>query len=183
MRLIIVVATSTNGLITDGAEPNPSSWTSQEDQDFYQKIKAKHNLFLMGSGTYKATHKLLREDLLRVVLTRNPAKYANQNITDKIVFETLSPSEFVEKYHKTYNQALILGGSHVYTEFLESGLITDIYITIEPIVFKSGIPFLLDNKRISDYQFSLAESKKLNTTGTILYHYVTKNIQENTALG
>ncbi len=171
MNLIIVVATSKNGYITNGNNPSPATWTSPEDKAFYKKIKSEHKLFVMGRKTFNLKLRKFRDNLFRVILTRHPETFRDHSVKDKVQFENLSPKEFVDKYQKSYESCLILGGSHIYTEFLESGLVDEAYITMEPVVFTNGVSFLQNNSKIEDYFKEPATVTQLNQTGTMLYHY------------
>jgi len=175
MKLIIVVATSRDGFITKGEDPNPSSWTSVEDHNFYKEMKSKHKLLVFGKNTYGAANKAPNPDHTIVVLTRSPEQYADKSVPGILEFISATPQEFVEKYQDNYKTCLILGGSYVYTTFLEAGLIDEMYITVEPQTHKSGIPFIGGGKKIEEIvDLPKPEITKLNDTGTVLKHYVLK---------
>lgn len=174
MKCIIVVATSQDGFITKGNDPHPSTWASEEDQEFFADIKSKHKLFVMGSTTYESNDIKPTSEVLRVILTSNPEKFAVSEIPKQLEFATLSPQEFVKKYEKDYESCLVLGGSFVYTEFLEAGVIDEVYLTIEPVLHGQGVPFLGKGHRLSDFNFAVVEETPLNEKGSVLKHYVLK---------
>lgn len=167
MKCIIVAAISKDGFLTKGDDPNVSSWTSEEDKKFFSDIRAKHKLFVFGKNTYLATRPLPTEGILRVVLTNNPDEYAVEAVPNQLEFYNLTPRQFVEKYENLYNSCLVLGGGRVYEDFLNEGLIDQVFLTIEPVVFGSGVAFNL--QCLSNMK--LLSSKKLNDSGTILNHY------------
>jgi len=83
------------------------------------------------------------------------------------------PQKLVEKHQDNYRSCLILGGSYVYTTFLEAGLIDEMYITVEPKDNITGIPFIGGGRKLGEIvELPKPEITKLNDTGTILKHYV-----------
>ena len=71
---------------------------------------------------------------------------------------------------KNYKKVAILGGPRVYNFFLEQDLLDEMYVTVEPYVFTSGIP-MFSGDAFKKYKFSLKSVKKLNKSGTILLRY------------
>ncbi len=177
MKVILVVATSQDGFITRDDDPNPSSWTSAEDQKLYKEIKSKHKLLVFGKNTHDAQKKSPDPAHLTVILTNQPEKYADQAVPDVLEFAKLTPQEFVNKYQNEFESCLVLGGSYVYTSFLESGLINEIFMTVEPQIHTTGIPFIVGGRKLGEIvELPKPEITKLNDTGTILKHYVFRKI-------
>ncbi len=172
MKCVLVVAVSQDGYITKGHDPNPASWTSPEDQKFFQNIKSQHKLFIMGSKTFDAAKITPTKGTLRVVLTNNPEKYQELAVKDQLEFHSLSPRAFVEKYKNYFDACLVLGGSRVYSDFLEAGLVDEAFITIEPFTHHVGTLFLPNNKSMSSYGFVEVDREHLNSRGTELIHFM-----------
>ena len=170
---------SKDGFITRGNSPNIYDWTSAEDQAFYFKKLQQYPLLFMGSTTYNVVAKQLNQTAkrMRVVFTRRPRHYnAHQNsqtATKNIVFTSQTPLAAVAHYqnlgHKT---AALVGGGKLYSSFLQAGLISEMYVTVEPVIFGSGTPlFTYTNLgQLKDYQ--LMSKTALNANGTVLLHYV-----------
>lgn len=72
---------------------------------------------------------------------------------------------------KGYKKIAILGGAQTYNYFLEQRLITDLYLTIEPVAFGDGVS-IFSSLQDNNVMFQLKESRKLNGQGTILLHYI-----------
>jgi dihydrofolate reductase len=174
MKIIMVAAVSKDGFITNGDNPDVSEWTSDEDKSFFSDIKSKHSLFVMGSKTFDTGLVLPKPETLKIVLTKNPEKYSSQQVLGQLEFIKLSPQEFISNYESTHETCLLLGGGYTYTEFLEANLIDEIYLTIEPIIIEAGTPILNNDKSITDYCRQEHESTTLNSSGTLLQHYVLK---------
>ena len=71
---------------------------------------------------------------------------------------------------KGYQRAAVLGGRSVYDYFLNRDLITDMYITIEPLVFGDGLS-LFTSIQHTMVRFDLVSVEQLNKQGTVLLHY------------
>jgi dihydrofolate reductase len=175
MKIILVVAISQDGFITD-KNGRVTSWTSKEDQKFFSEMLDKHNLLVMGSNTYDKADSKALPGKLKVVLTSQPEKYAVKQVTGQLEFRKLHAEEFVDTYKGAYDACLLLGGSYLYTDFLEKGLVEEMYITIEPVVLGDGVPLLRNNKRLADIVKDMPKptEKLLNEKGTVLQHYILK---------
>lgn len=170
-RVILVAATSLNHKITCGTNGNSFSWTSPEDQKYFTQLVKNSDLVVMGRKTYQinASKMDLTCGPLRLVLTKHPQKYSHLNIPGHLEFISLNPLEISEKYFSQYNQILILGGSQIYSLFLNHNLINEIYLTIEPKIFKFG-KNLFEKININQ-RCRLVSFKKLNASGTLLIKY------------
>ena|SRR5687768_12667653 len=171
MKVIMLAVMSTNGKITDGSDPDIYKWTSPEDQDFFFGKIRDSKLIVIGSKTYDAMKDRLRKDAgrLRIVVTKNPGKYAAEQIDGVLEFRSDTPAKLVESL-STYDEMILAGGSAIYTSFAKEGLIDEIYLTIEPKVFGDGKPlFADDNFKLN---LKLASTEKLNDNGTILLKYI-----------
>ncbi len=61
----------------------------------------------------------------------------------------------------------ICGGSSIYSMFLEAGAVTDVYLTIEPLIFGRGVKLF---EAPSKAELKLQSVNKLNDS-TVLLHY------------
>ena len=68
-----------------------------------------------------------------------------------------------------YKSIAILGGGAVYRFMLEQGLLDEIFVTVEPLIFGRGKEMFLGGTRTT--QVNLLSVKRLNRTGTLLLHY------------
>ena len=69
-----------------------------------------------------------------------------------------------------YKKIAILGGAQTYSYCLENKMLTDLYLTIEPVIFGSGIPLFAGKYKLR--KVKIISTKNLNKTGTILIHAV-----------
>jgi dihydrofolate reductase len=179
MKIILVAVTSINGKLTKG-DPSTDSgqasniytWTSKEDQTFFSNLIHQNNLIVMGAHTYEAVKDQLKlsEERLRVIMTRNPDKYSQNEIKGQLEFTQESPDQIVKRLEqKGYKQMLVVGGGQINTLFLKSRLIDEIYLTLEPKVFGKGTDVVSELGFEADLE--LMSMEKLNAKGTILLKY------------
>lgn len=174
MKVVLVVAISKDGFITKSSDPIPGNWTSDADKQFFAKLQKNFSLQVMGSTTYDVFKPSPDPNILRVVLTTSPDRYKERAIPGQIEFITTTAEEFVHRYEKTFDACLLLGGSQVYSEFIDARLVDELFITIEPVINHAGVPFLTHGRTITDIQLPDPIVTKLNDDGTELHHYIVK---------
>lgn len=173
MDITICAAISIDGKIAD--KNNGVDWISQEDQIHLKKMIKDHDVLVMGRTTFENYKKQIDPSYnkLRIILTKKPDKYTAEIISGKIEFSDISGKLLIAQLQKRdYKKILILGGSTVFSDFLNNDLYDDIYITVEPIFLGSGTPFTIS----FDHQIknTLKKSTILNKKGTLLLHYIKK---------
>lgn len=170
MKVIIVAVVSANGKLTRGNDPDIYRWTSKKDQDFFFSLISKSKLIVMGSGTYQSVKPNIKnkKSRLRIVLTRSPEKYKHEQIPGVLEFSSETPRQLYDRMID-YTEMLLVGGAKVYSSFMKAGLVDEIYLTIEPVVFSSGKPLFNDDDFETDLE--LLSMEQLNTKGTLLLKY------------
>lgn len=167
-KYIILTAVTIDGKIAKNSGHLSTRWTSSEDKNHLHAILDECDLIVVGNNTYKTAYRPLRRRNC-LVFTRSVKTLAQKN--PKCLYFNPSAVDFkkwlVESQHK---KIAILGGTATYNLFLEKKLITDIYLTIEPVIFGSGLG-LFDTKLKNFQRFKLLSIKKLNPRGSILLHY------------
>lgn len=161
-----------NGKITEGEDAKVYKWTSLEDKKHFEKLVEKHNLIVMGSNTYEAAKKVIKPvpGKLRIVLTRDPAKYAEQQIPGQLEFKTIPPQELTKWCEENgYSEMLLAGGGQINRLFFNAGLVNELYLTVEPKIFAEGKGIVDEQVELVDMQ--LLSVEKLNEKGTLLLHY------------
>lgn len=178
MKIILVMASSLDGKITQGLDPNIYTWTSLEDQRLFSSLIEKHRLIIMGSNTYEAVKNRIKlvPDKLRIVLTKNPRKYKQFAIPDVLEFTNESLPQLVERLKKSgYAKLLLVGGAIINTQFFKNLLVDELHLTIEPVIFGWG-KTLVEPVSLS-VPLRLIQVKKLNQRGTLFLKY--KVIKKN----
>ena len=147
-----------------------SNWTSEEDTRHLHEMEDKADVLLLARTSYEIAKKRLAKRKC-IVLTskvngleeKGNALYVNPEKTDlgKIVRE------------KGYKKVCVLGGRGAYNYALKKGLLDEIYLTVEPIVFGEGIGMF--SEKTETKRFSLVSVKKLNNKGSLLLRYKKKS--------
>ena len=164
LKISLIAAVSIDGRIA-GYSGHTSDWTSKEDKDILHAMLDKSDCVVVGRKTYE----IAREPLSKrtcIVFTRS----GNKSDTGVVYFDPAKQDFFAFVKGKGYTSIAVLGGTEVYTYFLENNLCTDLYLTIEPVVFGMGLPFFKTEK-FDMKNFHLQSSQLLNSQGSILLHY------------
>ena len=158
---------SVNGMIakTSGV----SDWGSNERVQGVITACQKAKAMILGKTTYDqlAPDNLpLQDQGITVVLTHETSlKPANATV----LFTHETPQEIISRLEKKgYQEVVVIGGSQTVSEFMNAGVIDEIYWDIEPFLFGNGLPVFKDVD--FEYRLKLLEMKKLNNN-TIQLHY------------
>ncbi len=159
-----------NGYIAK--EDGDSEWTSEEDlQGFYHHSKQTGNI-IMGRNTYEAALKygyFPFPDAVNIVVTH---QLLENKWGDKVIIIDQSPGEVLQMLEERgFSEAFLAGGGKLNSSFMKAGLIDEIYLDVEPIVFGKGIKLFAD----ADFEVNLEfiEANKLNKN-TVQLHYKVK---------
>ena len=164
MKISLIAAISADGKIAERTDQSSMDWTSKEDTKFFVEKTKEAGTVIMCRKTFSTINKPLKGRRL-IVLTRDPSK---EKPMPGVEFTSLEPTELVKKLeHEGCPAIALAGGSTIYGQFLEAGLVTDVYLTIEPILFGGGVPLAQGFDRRS---MKLESVKQLNPQ-TVLLHY------------
>ncbi len=166
MKVEIVVALSLDGKISCAKDESSLVWTSKEDTAFFVSKTKEVGVVIMGSATFATIGRPLKDRLL-VIMTRDAS--GKESLPGQVEWTEKSPKEILEDLkNRGYEKVVIGGGAQIYSVFLEAGLVTDVFATIEPIIFGDGVPFASGklNQRLK-----FVESTMLNESA-VLMHYM-----------
>lgn len=170
MKVEIVVALSLDGKISCAKDESSLVWTSKEDTAFFVTKTKEAGVVIMGSATFATIGRPLKDRLL-VIMTRDVS--GHEQLPGQVEWTSSSPQEILEDLKKRgFERVVIGGGAQIYSAFLDAGLVTDIYATIEPIVFGDGVPFV-SGKLLKRLKF--VESKMLNESATLLHYRLSED--------
>jgi dihydrofolate reductase len=129
-----------------------------------ERSLARVNAVIVGRNTYAAAAKRLRKrDTF--VLSSRPARMVRRGSVTFVNPNKVDLASLLAKY----KVVAVLGGSAVYRFMLERGLLDEMFVTIEPVVFGRGKEMFLGGTRTT--RVNLLSVKRLNRTGTLLLHY------------
>lgn len=171
MKISLIIVKSLDGFTTQGSDSNIYNWTSKQDTEFFFKKIEQAKLIIMSSHTYGVVRHFIKhkKGRTRVVMTRTPEKFKDEEVPGFLEFTNESPLEIVKKYEALGKKTAIhVGGTKITTMFLKENLIDEIYVTIEPMLFGDGGHVL--SQRL-DVKLELLSVKKLNKRGTLLLRY------------
>lgn len=172
MNVVLAYVTSLDGFLTNSAGQEAAIWASPEDQKQFKELARECGVVVIGTNTY-VSHKasLVPENgLLRIVMTREPEKYDKELVSGSLEFSSLSPQELVKKISSGGRRKILLaGGPKLYGEFFKEKIVTELHVTLEPVLFGAGLA--AGSGIPSDVALQLMDSVQLNANGTLLLRY------------
>ena len=134
----LAFACSQDGFIARHSGDDPFEWTSKDDQNHLQNLIKDNDWQVMCRITHELNPIKTRKRII-FSLGTDEIKLINSNIKNQYYFNPdLHQWEDFERLCK--DSVLILGGTKVHDFFLYSNLIDSMYITVEPLNFKEGVP-------------------------------------------
>ena len=169
ITVTLIAAQSIDGFITRNDEPG-TAFCSKEDQEYFFKALKSFDSLIMGRKTYElskgAIHSSRATNRLRKIWTREPELWKANEILESVEFTADQPKAILEELeNRGSRECVLLGGSELYTAFLERELVDRMFITVEPRLFGSGKK--LATREISS-QFALEETVQLSTNVLLL---------------
>lgn len=150
MRVILLAAISADGKIAEREGQTSIDWTSKEDTRFFVEKTKEVGVVIMGRKTFETIGKPLKGRRL-IVLTHEPVVCRDVSWPEGMVeFTNASPHQLIKRLeNEGHNTVVVAGGASIYSQFLKQGLVTELFLTIEPVLFGQGIPFASDFDRIN----------------------------------
>ena len=166
MKIIIYLAASANGMISNNR--NVPDWLSQEYGQTFMELCQRTQAVIMGRTTYQILapdYLPLKEGSLMVLTHDTETRPPQSNV----LFTNDTPQKVVDKLaSKGHTEAVIIGGTQTVTAFIKAGLVNELILVVEPVLFGKGLP--LTEGVDDEYSLSLMEVKKLNKN-TVQLHY------------
>lgn len=164
MKTFLIAALTADGFIAKDSS-HLADWTSKEDKEFFTKLTKKAGVVIMGLNTYRTIGKPL-PGRLNVVYAPLTERITGVQITQK------EPAALLKRFESHgQKEVAIIGGASIYTQFLQAGLIDELYLTIEPLLFGQGMNLLAQSLDVS---LELNSVKKINKNTVILKYKVKK---------
>lgn len=140
IKAFIIATTTADGFIAKTADQISTSWSSKEDRKHFVEMTKKAGVVVMGSTTFKTLPFPLKERV-NIVYSRSQQFEGAEVTTDE-------PAELLKKLgERGFTEVAICGGSEIYTKFMEAGVVSKMYVTVEPVIFGMGIS--LFNKHVT----------------------------------
>lgn len=165
MKVTVVAALTADGFIAHASDEHVG-WTSKEDKQFYREYTKRVGVMVMGRSTFETMGKAL-PGRRTFVLTSHADDVAERGAE---VFAG-SPRELVSQLEREgLEEITICGGAGIYGAFLADGLVTDLYLSMQPVLFGEGIGL---SRQPLDIKLTLVSSEPLGEAGAggVLLHY------------
>jgi dihydrofolate reductase len=166
---------SADGFIARHVGHSPAEWASGEEQRRFLDIMARLDWAFMGRHTHEAAY---RPDRRRVIFSRAADGMAWQGPNHLVVNPERVPLEDILTAVRPRGPCGILGGAAVYGYFLDRNRVDRIDLTIEPVLFGSGLPLLPATSWGDVPAFLLSRgftatgiAQRLNADGTVVSIY------------
>lgn len=163
-RIRLLAVTDVRGTIAIN-ENDRTDWGSPEDKRLFKEITTRSGLVVMGRKTYEAIGKRL------------PGRY-NVVLSTKGVFSCGEPdlvlngnvSQIIQELrNRGFEDVCVIGGQTLFSQFLNARLVTDLHLTIEPIILPDGLNLFSNIDK--HYSLRFEKAQILNSKGTIYVHY------------
>ena len=167
MTTFIIAAITADGFIAKNPGHSPLTWRSKGDRQFFIEKTRAARVVVMGLNTAK-TSKRPMPDRLNIIYAKSKDELPHWNEFSDWEITQKDPSALLnELSERGYTEVAICGGQTIYTMFMEAGVVDNLYLTVEPVIFGSGMH--LFNKEL-DIKLQLVSIKKLGEN-TILVEY------------
>ncbi len=158
-------------------ESHFTDWTSKEDTVHLRALLSSCDAIVVGNNTYKTAYEALSKRNC-IVLSRQYQEALHQE-HENLVYCNPSYMDLKEYLEKSaWKSICILGGTQTYSLALSRDILTELYITIEPLIFGRGLDlFELPAVRQEQADASsrrhctLIRCTQLNSQGSLLLHY------------
>ncbi len=172
MRVLLVAAITVDGKIARRAD-ELNDWSSREDKRIFFRTSREAGVVIMGRTTYETLPTPL-PGRLHVVLTSHPEWHAPAGVE----LTADPPARIIERLaERGYTTAVLAGGARTYREFLEAGLVDELWLTIEPLAFGGGISLFGDDAAdatLLDARLTLLECQRLGEQAVHLRYQVVR---------
>lgn len=136
MKTYIIAAMTADGCIARHDNQSSLDWTSAEDKAMYRQATKAAGVMVMGSRTFATIGRSL-PGRKTVVYTSRPE--ALQGI-EAVEATTEAPIDLLRRLESEgFQEVAICGGASVYHQFLAAGVVDELHLTIEPLVFGKGV--------------------------------------------
>lgn len=171
MKTTLIAAVSLDGFITRHDETG-SSFTSTEDKRFFNNAVQEFDCLIFGGENYRVSSNWIRNRLkpeqLKVVLTRNPNAWEAEAISGELEFTNSEIPDLIQQLQsRGFRKVCILGGGQIYGKFLQADAVDEIWLTLEPLLFGTGVKLAAQSL---DLRADLLSVDKLNDS-TLLLKY------------
>jgi len=112
-------------------------WGSKQDKQNYKAKTVEIGAIICGTNTYLQIPDFALKGRKVYVLTSRPEELPTK---DEVTLFKGTPQELIAKIQQDgLTKVAVVGGGRIYNSFLASKLVDDIFITIAPVAFGTGV--------------------------------------------
>jgi len=172
MELILLMAMTLDGKIARNSN-EIVDWTGKADKKYFVEITQEAGVVIMGSRTFDTIGKPLA-GRKNIVMTRNKSRNRKTK-KENLVFTDQPPNEIIKGLQEEgFEKAALIGGAMINSLFVKENLITEIHVTLVPVLFGKGLS--LFNDTLFDESLNLKlefkESRELDQGHLLLIYRV-----------
>lgn len=165
MKVIIYCAVTLNGKIAKN-QSDPLDWTTAEDKKLFAAETKKAGVVVMGHNTFRSIGRPLKNRLNVVLTSRNKD---SENLPGLLEYTSQKPEQILETLKgRGFKKIFVIGGSVINTLFLKEDLVNEIWLTLSPRIFGSGINLVADG--YLEKEFNLLSVEKM-AEGFVMVKY------------
>lgn len=169
MKIILISVVSLDGKIAK-QQKDPIDWASKEDRRFFVQETKKAGVVLMGKNTFEMIGKILPGRLNIVFTSQTLNLKPRPGILE---YTNQTPEQVIKNLTKKgFKKAMLIGGSRLNASFLEKGLIDEIWLTLEGLIFGQGLS--LFEKGSYNLPARLLSFQKLGKNSLLLKYQILK---------
>nr|AIA18492.1 Dihydrofolate reductase [uncultured bacterium] len=163
MKVFILAALTADGYIARDSSHLSTTWTTRTDKILFTRLTKQAGVAVMGYSSF-ATVGTALPGRRTIVYTRQ-----DRPAVEGVEFTAEDPAKLLQQLEADGVKGVaICGGLHIYNLFMATGLVTEFYLTVQPVLFGQGIKMFdlpLDTK------LELIDSAASAEDGTITLHY------------
>jgi dihydrofolate reductase len=143
MKVFIIAALSADGFIArDPGQPS-TAWTSAEDKKRFVALTRQARALVMGRKTFETFgSRPLKGRALFVYSRSQPAPETvpgGGSGEGTVEWTDDEPAALVRRLEaRGYQELAVCGGTEIYSQFLAAGVVEELYLTVEPVLFGRG---------------------------------------------
>jgi len=165
-KITLILLQTLDGFIAKNQNDN-LDWGSPEDKQLFAERTKKIGLMICGSNTYLKMNPKSFEGRKTIVVTSRPEEIDKQ--VDNVEFFTGSPAELKAKLSdEGIAEAALVGGGKLNGAFLQENLVDEIYISLAPVLFGTGVRGYGENQLFNKFELI---SNEIISPSLILLHY------------
>ncbi len=165
MDVILLMAATLDGKIARDSD-QLVDWTGKADKKYFVEVTRQAGAMIMGSKTYDTIGKPL-PGRKNIVMTRDKTRKSRDK---NLIFTDQSPGQILKDLEdEGFTQVALIGGAMVNSLFARGNLITEIHLTLVPVLFGTGLS-LFTHELSMDLEFM--ESREIDTGHLLLIYKV-----------